>query len=61
MDKETKELLEEMKNCTGFVSVSDLAERFAEVDEYYNHEPWNLKQILNNIHILIPVELNERR
>lgn len=54
MDDETKELLEEMKMCNGFISVSDLAKRFEEVDEYYNHEPWNLKQILNNINIFIP-------
>ena len=55
MDDETRDLLEEMKKCTGFVSVSDLAERFAGIDEYYDHEPWNLNQILSNINMLIPI------
>lgn len=58
MDKETKELLEEMKRCKGYISVSELAEHFEEVDAYFNHEPWNLKQILNNISLFIPIEIN---
>lgn len=57
MDKETKELLEKMKQSNGYVSVADLAERFEEIDEYYNHTPWNLKQILNNINIFVPIEI----
>lgn len=59
MDKETRKLLEEMKCSNGYVSVAELAERFEEVDEYYNHELWNLTQILSNINILIPIEINE--
>ena len=59
MDKETKDLLEELKNCTGYISVSELVEHLEEVDEYYNHEPWNLTQIIANINLIIPIEIKE--
>lgn len=55
MDRDTKELLETMKNSKGYLPVSDLAKRFEEIDEYYNHSPWNLTQILHNIGIFIPL------
>ena len=45
-----------MKEVDGFVSTSDLVDRFVDVDEYYHHEPWNLRQIIANIDILIPVK-----
>ena len=59
MDKETKDLLEEMKRSNGYISIAELVERFEEIDEYYNHESWNLKQILSNINIIIPVKISD--
>ena len=38
------------------VSIKELVERFIEIDKEYNGEPWNIKQILANINIIIPVE-----
>ena len=35
------------------VSKRELLERFCEMDEEYNGEPWNLLQILANINILV--------
>ena len=58
MDKETKDLLEELKNSNGYISISELAKRFEEIDELYNHELWNLQQILSNINLHVPVELD---
>ena len=58
MDKETKDLLEELKQSNGYISVSELAKRFEEIDELYNHELWNLQQILSNINLHVPVELD---
>lgn len=58
MDKETKDLLEELKQSNGYISISELAKRFEEIDELYNHELWNLQQILSNINLHVPVELD---
>lgn len=41
------------------IPISELVERFIEVDEYFNHEPWTLKQILNNIDMIVPIEDRE--
>ena len=38
------------------VPIKELVERFIEIDKEYNGEPWNIKQILANINIIIPVE-----
>ena len=38
------------------VPIKDLVERFIEIDKEYNGEPRNIKQILANINIIIPVE-----
>lgn len=54
-------LLEQLKNCKGYVSVSELAERFEEIDKEYNSEPWNLMQILSNINILVPVYITDNK
>ena len=56
MDDELKNKIKDMKKADGFVSTSDLVDRFVDVDEYYHHEPWNLRQIIANIDILIPVK-----
>jgi hypothetical protein len=36
--------------------LSDLVERFIDVDKEFNGESWNILQILSNIDIIIPVE-----
>lgn len=36
-----------------YINKADLVRRFVEVDEYYNHEPWNLMQILTNINMIV--------
>ena len=56
MDDELKNKIKDMKKADGFVSISDLVDRFVDVDEYYHHEPWNIRQIVANIDILIPVK-----
>lgn len=58
LNEDTKKLLDKMKECEGYVSVSDLAYRFEAIDELYRHKPWNLKQILNNIDIFIPIYID---
>ena len=58
MDKETKDLLEELKSSSGYISISELAKRFEKIDMLYNHDYWNLIQILTNINLMIPVELD---
>ena len=49
------------ENPNKYVNLKELVERFIEVDEYYNHEPWNLEQIIANINIIVPVEIKEVR
>lgn len=53
-DKEVNDFLKKMKSEKGYIYISELAERFKEVDDYYNHKPWNLLQILSNINIFVP-------
>ena len=55
-----KELRDLTKNTELYVNLSELVERFVEIDEYYNHEDWNLMQILANIKMLDFVELEEK-
>ena len=38
------------------VPISDLVERFIDVDKEFNGESWNILQILTNINMIIPVE-----
>lgn len=42
-----------------WVNVKELVERFVEMDNYFNHEPWTLEQILANINIFIPEKMPE--
>ena len=58
-DGETKQMIQEMEERGGYLPVSDLVKRFVEVDEYHNHSLWNLKQIISNIHIFIPMEVED--
>lgn len=58
MNRETKNMIDTLtKNPNKYVNLKELTERFIDIDEYYNHEPWNLEQIIANISILIPVEI----
>lgn len=38
------------------IPISELVERFIEVDKEFRGEPWNILQILANINIIVPVE-----
>lgn len=38
------------------IPISDLVKRFIDIDKYYKGKPWNIRQILANIDIIIPVE-----
>ena len=38
------------------IPIKELVERFIEIDKEYNGEPWNIKQILANVNIIVPVE-----
>ena len=56
-EKELNHLKERiLKDGDTLVSKRDLLERFCEVDKEYDGSPWNLLQILTNIHILIGEE-----
>lgn len=56
-EKDLNELKEQiLKDGNTLVSKRDLLERFCDMDEEYNGEPWNLLQILSNINILIGQE-----
>lgn len=35
-----------------YIRIGDILERFKEVDEYFGHDPWTLKQIFSNLNIL---------
>ena len=62
IDDSTKIDIEIMtENPNMYVNLKELVERFIDIDEYYNHEPWNLQQIIANINILVPVEVNKNK
>lgn len=50
---------ERMIDSDKTVPISELVERFIEVDKEYSGRPWNLLQILSNINMIIPVEDRE--
>lgn len=45
------------KDC--YVNLTELVERFVEIDEEYNHENWNLMQILANFNLMDVVKIKE--
>ena len=45
-----------MINTNKTVPISDLIERFIEIDKEFEGRPWNILQILANINMIIPVE-----
>lgn len=51
---------ERMMDTDKTVPISDLVERFIDVDKEFNGEQWNLRQILSNIDIIIPMEDREK-
>lgn len=54
------EVLRDLKERENeYVKIGDIVKRFTEVDEYYNSTPWTLKQILNNINILMSEEISK--
>jgi hypothetical protein len=50
---------EEMIRSDKTIPISELVERFVDTDKEYKGEPWNIKQILSNINMIIPVEDRE--
>lgn len=48
--------VEHMLGTDKTVSIKDLAEHFIETDNEFGNEPWNIRQILSNIRIIVPVE-----
>nr|WP_297940408.1 hypothetical protein [uncultured Lachnoclostridium sp.] len=46
----------EMMNTDKVIPISDLVERFIEIDKEFEGRPWNILQILANINMIIPVE-----
>ena len=57
IDESTKINIEIMtENPNMYVNLKELVERFVEIDASYNHEPWNLQQIITNINICGAVE-----
>lgn len=45
-----------MMNTDKTISIKELTERFVEIDKEFNGKPWNIKQILANIRMVVPVE-----
>ena len=54
--KDTNRFLIDGTDLTESEKNSELVERFVEVDKEFHGEPWNIKQILANINMIIPVE-----
>lgn len=46
----------EMINTNKTVPISDLIERFIEIDKEFEGRLWNILQILTNINMIVPVE-----
>lgn len=56
-EKELKDMISEFTEGKSlYINKADLVNRFVEVDEEYNHEPWNLMQILANINLIVGVK-----
>ena len=59
-DNGLSEVLRDLKERENeYVRIGDIVDRFTEVNEYYNNTPWTLKQILNNINILMSEEISK--
>lgn len=42
------------------IPIKDLVKRFIEIDKEYKGNTWNIRQILSNIDMIIPVEDRKR-
>lgn len=59
--EQTEEYIRELtRDADLYVNLTELVERFVEIDEYYNHEDWNLMQILANINMVDHVKMEEK-
>lgn len=47
---------QKMMNTDKTIPIRDLVERFIRIDREFEGEHWNIRQILSNIDIIIPVE-----
>ena len=47
------------ENPNMYVNLKDLVERFVDVDEEFNHTPWNLEQIITNIRMCVTFEFEQ--
>ena len=45
-----------LRNKNIYINKKDLVQRLVEVDEYFNHSTWNMKQIMNNIDLICEYE-----
>ena len=47
---------ERMMDTDKTIPISELVERIIGIDKEFNGEPWNIRQILTNIDMIVPVE-----
>lgn len=47
---------QQMMRTDKTIQIRELVERFIEIDKEYNGSPWDIKRILSNIDIIIPVQ-----
>ena len=55
-ENETLFYEEKMINSNKTIPIKDLVERFIEIDKEYDNQSWNIRQILANIDMIIPIE-----
>ena len=61
-----EEYMEELNNMISeytedkslYINKAALVERLVKIDEYFDHRPWNLMQILANINMIVPESFN---
>lgn len=54
-NQELNNLIEELTADPDlYVSLKDLTVRFVEIDDEFNHRPWNLLQIFSQLQIMVP-------
>ena len=58
--KEIEEIIFELtEDCNAYINLAELTKRFVNIDEVFNHEHWNLLQILANFNLMIPIKIND--
>ena len=48
-----------MMDSNKTIPIKDLVERVIGVDEEFGNKPWNIRQILTNIDMIVPLEDRE--